>query len=85
MDCFGFDAKDCVNGVGGIADRREHMLTAKRTIDAITHAICFPEEEVVNLPLAIQWQTGRVQGQKSLLGLANAGATPKVTPAPMDS
>ena len=77
MDCFGFDAKDCVNGVGGIADRREHMLTAKRTIDAITHAICFPEGGGCKTYPSPSVANREGAGAKSLLGLANAGATPQ--------
>ena len=48
MDCFGFDAKDCVNGVGGIADRREHMLTRRSApLMQLRTPYAFPKGEVV--------------------------------------
>ena len=78
MDCFGFDAKDCVNGVGGIADRREHMLTAKRTIDAITHAICFPEGGgCKTYPSPSGGKPGGVQGRSPCWGWRTPGQRPR--------
>ena len=86
MDCFGFDAKDCVNGVGGIADRREHMLTRRSApLMQLRTPYAFPKGEVVKPTPRHPVANREGAGAKSLLGLANAGATPQSDAYPMDS